>query len=503
MKHPVSIVTALLLILSIPFAGSCASAGVKEENTTVLETSASVESTEQNQLYYDSLPDDLNFDGRSIVVLSRTETFDYNEIDVAEMNGDVVNDAVYIRGRAVEDRLNIVIDNSNAIADDSDMNAANTRLEKAVKAGSAEYDVVAAWALGLSASSLNGNLRNLYECEYLDLDNIYWSQGINESLSVGKGQYLCTGPMSLGYYRYMFVTMFNQNLFDNYNLDYPYDAVRNGTWTLDYQNELASQCYSDINGDSLKDAGDGYGFYTLTGTSTSLTDGYWATCDLRTTVKTEDNLYEYSVSVENFSTAIDKILALFGGSGSYTEKAGKLNDGDVYKKFTEGETAMTNIRLYNVETPIFRNMNDSYGILPMPKRDESQTDYYTLCQDQFIVYGIPSTVTHDDLGIMGAFLEALASESYKTVTPAYYEVALTTKFVNDADSVEMLNLVSQNVYIDPAVCYSGYYTVTVTGTLREALGKTDNTIASTLEKQNESMIKKIEKLNSTFTELQD
>ncbi len=493
-------IIAVLCILSILFAGSC---GFGDADEDIVSASGTETDGVTEQLYYDELPDSLDFDGRTVVVLSRTETFDYNEIDVTEMNGDIVHDAVYTRGRAVEDRLNIVIDNSGAIADNADMNAANNRLEKSVKADSPDYDIVAAWALGSAASAINGYLRNLKECEYLDLEKIYWSQGINESMSVGNGQYFCTGPMSLGYYRYMFVTMFNHILFDNYNMEYPYEAVLKGTWTMDRQNELASQFYTDINGDSVKDSADRFGFFTLTGTATSLTDGYWAACNLRTTVKTEDNYYEYFVDVGTFSTAIDKILKLFNGSGSYAEPAGKLNDDDVYKKFTQSETAMINMRLFNVETPLFRNMEDTYGILPMPKRDETQTDYYTLCQDQFIVYGIPSTVNDNDLQIMGAFLEALASESYKTVTPAYYEVALTTKFARDADSVEMLNIVSQNVYIDPAVCFSGYYTVTVTGTLREALGKNNNTIASTLEKQNQSMIKKIETINTTFTELQN
>lgn len=503
MIHHGIIIIAFLLVLILPIVESCASADIEKEVTASSESLEESGNTEQDNSYYDELPADLDFNGRNIVVLSRTETFDANEIDVEEMNGDVVNDAVYTRGRLVEDRLNITIDNSNAIANDSDMLAATTLLEKSVKADSADYDIVATWALGLSAGSLNGYLCNLTKSEYLDLDKTYWSQGVNESLSIGNGQYICTGPMSLGYYRYMFVTMFNQNMFGDYGLEYPYDAVRNGTWTLDYQNILASQCYTDLNGDSLKDADDQYGFYTLTGTSTCLNDGYWASCNLRTTIKTNDNWYEYSVNIDNFNTAIENILALFNGNGSFAEVYGTKTDDDVYKKFTEGETAMINMRLYNVETSLFRNMSDSYGILPMPKSNENQTDYYTLCQDQFIVYGIPVTISEDDFQIMGAFLEALASESYKTVTPAYYEVALTTKFVNDADSVEMLNLVSQNVYIDPAVYYSGYYTITVTGTLREVLGKNNNTIASTLEKQNPVMGTKIEKFNSTFSELQN
>jgi len=45
-------------------------------------------------------------------------------------------------------------------------------------------------------------------------------------------------------------------------------------------------------------------------------------------------------------------------------------------------------------------------------------------------------------------LEALQSESAKTVRPAYYDIALKTKYTRDDDSVEMLDLIFNTRVVD-------------------------------------------------------
>ena len=45
-------------------------------------------------------------------------------------------------------------------------------------------------------------------------------------------------------------------------------------------------------------------------------------------------------------------------------------------------------------------------------------------------------------------LEALACESYKSVVPAYYEIALKTKYTRDEDSARMLDIIFENRVFD-------------------------------------------------------
>jgi hypothetical protein len=142
-------------------------------------------------------------------------------------------------------------------------------------------------------------------------------------------------------------------------------------------------------------------------------------------------------------------------------------------------------------------MAEDYGIVPMPKADEAQDRYYTLAPDQVIVYGLPITLPEERVGNVGIFLEAFASESFSTVKPAYYEIALTGKYVNDEESVGMLNLITDSLYIDPAILYIGMSPINVT-TLRTILGSGQNNIASTLEKNMKMMQKFIEKINRAY-----
>ena len=101
---------------------------------------------------------------------------------------------------------------------------------------------------------------------------------------------------------------------------------------------------------------------------------------------------------------------------------------------------------------LMREMESEYGLLPLPKLDEAQTDYCTT-----INQGNCSTVTvpiscQDPDGV-GFMLEALAHESQKTLTPAYFDVALQRKYMSDEESRETLAIILANRTIDLAVAF--------------------------------------------------
>ena len=57
-------------------------------------------------------------------------------------------------------------------------------------------------------------------------------------------------------------------------------------------------------------------------------------------------------------------------------------------------------------------------------------------------------VTNSDLDMTGAILEALNSASATTAVPAYYEIALKTKYSRDEESAAMLDLIFDNRVVD-------------------------------------------------------
>ena len=192
----------------------------------------------------DNIPDDLKFNGEDVVILSRSmQGWTQDEVAVPELNSEPVNDAMFNRNVAVSDRLGVNI--VSAAIEDPSAYVPVEEVQRAVKAGSADYDLLAGAAYVAAPAALDGTFYDLTNLTYLDLDQSYWMQGYNESMSFMGKQYTATGDIALSTYRFTFVTLFNKDEFDNSSVPYLYDAVSNEEWTLDYQHQIIADRYQD------------------------------------------------------------------------------------------------------------------------------------------------------------------------------------------------------------------------------------------------------------------
>ena len=138
---------------------------------------------------------------------------------------------------------------------------------------------------------------------------------------------------------------------------------------------------------------------------------------------------------------------------------------------------MATIRILEMENEAIRNMKQEFGVVPMPKFDEAQTQYRTLLHDQFTVISILNTVKGERLDEVGAVLEAMSSISYKTVRPAYYETTLRSKISRDPQSAEMFNIIVDNIYMDAGILYTIPLS-TFHDHFRRIIGSKENTVTS-------------------------
>lgn len=122
--------------------------------------------------------------------------------------------------------------------------------------------------------------------------------------------------------------------------------------------------------------------------------------------------------------------------------------------FRDGKSLFYNGFIGNCTT--LRDMEEEYGVIPLPKFDEEQEQYYTQIQGNSDLVGVPVSVPEEDYEFVGTIIEALSAESYRTVRPAIYEAALKTKFLRDTDSEEMLDLVTKNIRIDFGFVYHNW-----------------------------------------------
>jgi len=87
--------------------------------------------------------------------------------------------------------------------------------------------------------------------------------------------------------------------------------------------------------------------------------------------------------------------------------------------------------------------------------------------------------TNGDPARAGVMLEALNSESAKTIIPAYHEIALKSKYARDDESAQMLDLIMNTLVVDIG-------DTTLCDKIR------DNFMASMFEKNNRNLASKIE-----------
>ncbi len=488
MKKKTRFLSALLAVLmAVGPLASCANTG--DTNDDVDQTTAAV-GEEETKL--DSLPNDLNYGNEEITIISRDmEGWTRGEISVEKLNGDAVNDAIYERNKAVEQRLNVKI--NSMLENTADSSLVISKVATAVKAGTGEYDIMAGTSYHAASESLNGTFVNLLDTEHLNLEQPYWTQGYNEAMSYNGMQFSALGHMMLSIYRFAFVTVFNKNLFTDANQPFLYDTVEAGQWTLDKQASLVPLFHRD-NGNGQQDQdGDTYGFISSRLIST---DAYWSSCQVDIIKKNGDGELELVFDSAKLYEVAEKVLALYYGTNnaSYTMAAygSDSEQDDIRNMFSQGFGAMATLRIMALESSIMRNMEHEYGVLPMPKFDEVQEGYHTLLHDQFTIVSIPTTVTGERLDMVSAVVEAMGSASYQIVKPVYYEETLRTKIAQDPQSALMMDIITDGLYIDAGIIYLNTIGSFHDG-LRTIVGNNNNNAVSMFKAKMKSAQKSLEK----------
>ncbi|MBR4278697.1 MAG: hypothetical protein IKT34_00840, partial [Clostridia bacterium] len=84
-------------------------------------------------------------------------------------------------------------------------------------------------------------------------------------------------------------------------------------------------------------------------------------------------------------------------------------------------------------------MEQQFGMLPIPKTDEGQDDYFSLVNPwTSTCFAVPTCVSGDNLKLAIDVLNVMGAESLNTVAPNYQEILEYMK-IRDDESADMLN----------------------------------------------------------------
>ena len=380
----------------------------------------------------DDLPE-LDYEGYEFNIYTRVNNTFYNYV-VEEETGEVLNDAIYKRTRNVEERLNITFKET----ENSDANAPRTLM----LAGDDTFDMYNSRCTHALTFWLEGLTIEIPDLPYINLDKPYWNKTANESLSLNKRQYVAMGSANIGAYDFIFTLLFNKKLISDLALASPYDLVSSNQWTIAKMDEMMREASSDLNGDGVYDIGDVYGY--ASGLNVTL-PAFWVGSGLLSVTKDNNDVPYFSAGDEKFVSLFNKVFEItWDGNAWYKDSS---NDGNVP---TSSVTLFTENRALFMDTQVFdinrlRNMETDFGIIPYPKYDEHQENYFVRF-GFYDIFVVPKT--NSDLVRTSAVIEALNSESYKTVIPVYYDLCLKTRNSRDDESEAMLDLIFNNLVVD-------------------------------------------------------
>lgn len=433
--------TAWLLLVAM-LAGMMVACGSTETTAETEQTTDTAPITETEETLYelDDLPADLYYDGTTITTLGR-DGMTAVEFFTEELNGELVNDAIYHRNLNVEERLGVKLEYVMKPGAYDGMNEWMGTVTSSVQAGDQAYDMVAGYSMATASLAVQHALLQLNDLPYLNFDKPWWPDSLlSEATCAGK-LYVCSGDISTYMIYYMYAVYFNKDMLTNYNLEDPYDLVFSGEWTLDKMLEMSTGIYQDLNGNGKKDYEDQFGLdcYNVFVDSLYFGVGLW------TTDKAEGDIPVLCAEFggEKAHWLLETITNFMNTNDGVRTKDGELDSNKAMFKESRSLFSFNEFQFAAID---MRDAEIEYGILPVPKYDADQKGYRTVMSFPYSLYGIPVDVK--DSGMSAAVMEALASESYRTVTPALFETGMKVKYAQDDETSQVFDIIRSSAVFD-------------------------------------------------------
>ena len=436
-----TLVRTLCTLLSLLLLASCAlpmtACGTGEDDGTpsgTLGEDASEARTESPEETFD-VPD-LDFGGYVFHIYCDSDPVFYEMVDVEEGNtGDAVIDAIYERNRIIENLYHIKFD----VKADTWMTSYSL-LTNQVHAGFSEgdsYELIQLVQREAYKAAISNLLYNISKMEYINTDKVYYFRNINEQCCFGGYPFFAYGADAINLLAWSVGLVYNKKIAADTGTEDLYAAVRNGTWTHEKLFSIAENAASDLNGDGkMQSSKDRMG---LVGVLNRTVSSLWECSGEFLIVKDEDGMPAYNAS------SSERLVEIMTNALNHL-------DGDAYdvfdtfdkiEIFMDGRSMFFSPIIGQLNT--IRSMEEDYGLLPYPKYDERQPEYVSRSGEGFINC-VPTTCPNTER--TSAVMQALAYYSYKTVYDAYYEQALSAKFLRDPESVEMLKLIISTLTVD-------------------------------------------------------
>ena len=463
MKRTISIILIAAMLAAMTACGDTTPSGT---NDTTSQSSGDTTASESTTGEY--VKPDVDYTGKTFTVASFKLGFSnaiskYTMISHDEESGDALNDAIIEMTRKVEDELGVKLELYELTNDDR---YSIDKLNRMITAG--DDEVQAAFPLTCALTQLLANptmLTDLNSVSTLDLTHSWWDSKSIEEYNIGGKQYSATGDICFFMKCAPVVNFFNKQIVEDKKLDNPYQLVYDGKWTIDSMMEMSRAAAADLNGNQQIDPEeDSFGMMCETPSLRYFLIGSGVDYSKRG----KDDSIEITFYSEKAASVVEKLIPFF------REKSVTLYAEDYFSKYPEvftdlfNPTFMSNRALFYSNQLLnaldYRAMDADFGVLPLPKADETQENYCsttnTWWRDNLVV---PST--NRNLEMTGHILDAMGYYSQQIVTPAFIDTTIRGKSIRDEDSGKMIELIYDTQVYDIALLFDWGKVGTFVGTM--------------------------------------
>lgn len=476
----------ILLLMSM-FIGGCSNVTQGESDGT--EGAAPPESTdevvpEETEYNIFSVLPEKNFNGDDFIFYIPTN--EDSPVDkglyAEELVGLTFEDAVYNRNLSVEKEYNVHISTYQggwygSTYDDLKLN---------VSAGDNAYDVYFTHVQNRNPAIVGEKLCLEWDyIPYLQMEETWWNQTATHNLNMANKTFFAVSSINI---QDVILLVFNKEIAQaNSVVGNPYEYVREGTWTIDKLREIAEGVTLDLNGDGEIIAEDDQ-FGLVYGKGWQLPALMYA-CDVVTVDLDENGYPNLAVDNERMYNIYEKLYHLCYSSGTHLFSGNYPDVG-----METGQVLFCQYNLFTVET--LRSGDVDYGILPLPKYDETQNGYMTNSWTGMMC--VPTTTPEENYEMIGILMESLSYLGYRDVVPQYYDNVLKYKVSRDEDSAEMLDIILSDIVYDVGMnFFSNNCAGNMMGTM---LNSKIQNYASTLRKKTKAMAREYEKMYNAVVE---
>lgn len=428
---------AFLLLFTLLAVSSCGDASSASEETTVSNDNTDTTTAPTTNLVTDDLGD-WDFNGVTFDMLTRVYEMVHANLNTTDLTGDVLNDAIYERNRRLEERFNFTFTEEYYSWD----NGGNDFPRQFLLAGDDTYELYSGRLHNMFAFAADGLIIPAGEIPHIDHTKPYWDDTLYELMKLAGKYRFVVGDFNLTAADFTNLMVFNKAMAESYQIGNLYEMVRSGKWTLDTFGTYAKMAVHDLDGNQVMDENDQYGYVSI---AYDIMGCFWTGSNADLFNKDEDDLIVFNApNSEKVTNVFNRIYEI-------------MWDDAVWHINTEGEDRVGQIKMFTDNKSLFayatpfylttslRETTVDFGVLPFPKWDEAQENYYSRIEGCEL-FGISSFNENPEMA--GIIMEAMACDSYNNLKSLYYDVILDTKGTRDEDSVEMLEIILENHKFD-------------------------------------------------------